>query len=332
LAVLFLSLLASADQNFADIISGLRSHVTANDVVARPIVFALVTFLTLGLIYLTVSGPDWSHLAWQAKKYPVGVWLIPLITIDVVLVAFLGISSAVLFGRYDKKLFDANVTYADRVHQGFGQLIAVTLLTLVLLGWAGRVAGREDTVVWRQLVPAAGVMVLATLLIIASALWRLWLYQEAYGWTVYRYFVGWFEAWLALVVLVLAAAWLFGKTRLVARLLVLAASVGVLILVGSNPDALVARWNVDRFQHTGKFDLSYAMRMSEDAAPELNRLPGDWRVCAFARKDGKDSSAWYAVNLPRREAARIESKVKSAGQETDRQMCLNLGGDPWDYS
>ena len=51
-----------------------------------------------------------------------------------------------------------------------------------------------------------GALCVLTLAVVASALYRMSLYQEAFGYTVLRVFVDGFELWLGLVVVFLLAA------------------------------------------------------------------------------------------------------------------------------
>ena len=75
------------------------------------------------------------------------------------------------------------LTYAEYVHQGFGQLTVATFLTVVVVGLTMRVARRETprTGLLRALL---GALCVLTLAVVASALYRMSLYQDAYGYTV----------------------------------------------------------------------------------------------------------------------------------------------------
>ena len=91
-----------------------------------------------------------------------------------VFLAFLVAQATVLFGGHDYLQRTIGLTYAEYVHQGFGQLTVATILTLTVVAWAARKAtpGRR-----RDL--ALGALCLMTIVVTISALYRIHLYEEA---------------------------------------------------------------------------------------------------------------------------------------------------------
>ena len=57
-------------------------------------------------------------------------WLVPVLLVDAVFAVFVAAQAAVLFGGHDYVERTTGLTYADYVHQGFGQLTVATLLML----------------------------------------------------------------------------------------------------------------------------------------------------------------------------------------------------------
>ena len=92
------------------------------------------------------------------------------------------------------------LTYAEYVHQGFGQLTVATALTLLVIWAAARKAPRETPADRTWLRASLGLLCLQTLVVVASALYRMHVYQEAYGFTRLRLLVDVFEGWLGLLV------------------------------------------------------------------------------------------------------------------------------------
>ena len=166
----------------------------------------------------------------------------------------------------------------------------------------------------------AGGLVALLFVVMASAVQRMRLYQEAYGLTELRLYTTAFMGWLALVFLWLVATVLRGRRErfafgaLVAGFLVLA------LLDGLNPDALIARTNAARgdILVASSFDDRYAASLSADAVPTLvAALPAlpegkrpavardilrrwspparvDWRAWSWGR-----ARAWDAVDANR---------------------------------
>ena len=301
------ALLASADQAFAEVFRVLVPQWDLGALPGRLVVAVIAAGVVIGSGYASASTVGWGRPRVAGRRRPAVEWLMPLICVDVVLLTFLAVQATLLFGGADVVLQRAEVTYAERARTGFGQLVTVTLITLLLLGWAGiwsrRGAEAERS---RALLIAGGTLVGLSLAMVVSALRRLWLYDQAYGWTVTRITSGAFELWLAFVLVAVAALWWLGRTGWSAR--VVAGSAGVLLLaLGlSGPDALAASWNVSRYQATGKLDPYYLQQLSDDAVPALSRLPEPLRSCLLAaRYPSSGGDGWAGWNLARHRAAGV---------------------------
>src|SRR5207253_165882 len=109
--------------------------------------------------------------------------------------------------------------------------------------------------------------VVLTLVMVAVALRRLDLYQQAFGLTTLR-FVSTAFAWWVAAAFVLLGVTLAGVQPGRAWLLPAAGIAGLTVLFAlnvANPDQVVARRNVDRFHRTGALDPAYLTTLSEDA-------------------------------------------------------------------
>ena len=80
------------------------------------------------------------------------------------------------------------------------------MLTLLVIGVAGRVAPRVERVDRLLLRVLLGTLAVCTLAIVASAVRRLSLYEDAYGFTRLRVLVGAVELWLGVVYLLVVLA------------------------------------------------------------------------------------------------------------------------------
>src|SRR5262249_35903560 len=108
-----------------------------------------------------------------------------LAAIDGLFGGFVVIQFAYLFGGRET-LDVAGLTYSGYARRGFLELLAVAALALPLvvgLDWLGR----RDTPRQRRVFQAlGGAMVLLTLVILGSAMLRMVLYEDAYGYTHLR--------------------------------------------------------------------------------------------------------------------------------------------------
>jgi hypothetical protein len=249
----------------------------------RLVVLVVVAGVAVSAAFLGAVPPRWDVLT-PARARPVRVaeWLVPIAVLDALFATFVSVQLAVLFGGHRHVLETGGLTYAEYARSGFGQLVVVTLLTLSVVAATVRWAPRETRPQRVALRALLGLLCALTLVVVASAVYRLHLYEEAFGFTRLRLFMNAFETWLgALVVLVLVAgvrlraAWL-------ARAVVATAAVGLLTLGALDPDGFVAQRNIDRYQSTGKIDVTYLQQLSADAVPAVDRLPEPIRSCVLA--------------------------------------------------
>jgi hypothetical protein len=225
-------------------------------------------------------------------------WLAPVLLVDAVFGVFLVAQATVVFGGHGYVVRTTGLTYADYVHQGFGQLTVATALTLLVVWAASLKAARSTPADQLALRGSLGALCLMTLVVVASALFRMSVYQDAYGFTQLRLLVDVFEGWLGLLVLAVLVAGVRLDGRWVPRAALFAGAAALAGLALVNPDAWIARHNIDRFQATGKVDVRFLSTLSADAVPELMRLPGDVRACVLP-SGSVNHDDWLAWNLGR---------------------------------
>jgi two-component system, OmpR family, sensor histidine kinase BaeS len=73
----------------------------------------------------------------------------------------------------------------------------------------------------------------------------------------------------------------------------------LIILAAINPDAWIARHNLDRYEDTGKIDWAYVGDLSSDAVPTIATYPADVRACALPRLERTSDDDWLEWNLGR---------------------------------
>jgi hypothetical protein len=312
LALLFIfgALLAGADAAFAKLVDGILPAINAGAVTRWVFSFGVVGIGTLAACFLALAPPAFDSDEPSRRRTLRRIeWALPVGALVLLFTAFVAIQATVLFGGKEYVLRTANLTAADYAREGFGQLVAVTILTLAVLAVAARLASREtveDRIWMRSLL---GALAALTLVIVASALSRMWAYEQAYGFTEQRLLVSVFEIWLGVVFLLVMAAGirLRGRATWLPTAILGAAVLALLGLAALNPDRYIAERDVDRFARTGWIDLYYLESLSADAVPALNQLPTGYRVCVLHEFDRElDESApheeWRHWNLGRAQA------------------------------
>lgn len=276
LLVPFAALFASADTAFAQL--GRSTPVpSASSVLVRTSLFAVVLLASLGLCLALQRSPRQLRLV---RPHSLGVveWAIPLTLLVALFLGFVAVQVTVLFGGRHHVLETAGLTYAEYARHGFWQLIAAATLTLAVVAGAvatARPQRARDVLLLRVLL---GSLCVLTLVIVASALHRLRVYEDVFGLTRAR-LAAETMAWAlgGLFCLVIAAGAVVAIHRQLARVALGLAALGLLAFTLSNPDQRIAQRNVERWRGTGKLDVSYLQGLSADAVPALAALPEPMR-------------------------------------------------------
>ncbi|WP_033261187.1 DUF4173 domain-containing protein [Amycolatopsis vancoresmycina] len=297
----FVPLLASADAAFAAVVDALVPDLSVATLVRWCAVFAVVMAVVAGACYFLAAPPrrasgDRPHRTGYGLE-----WTVPLVVLILVFGVFVGVRLVVLFGGTEYVLRTSNLTSAEYARGGFWQLCAVTVLTLAIvaaaLRWAPD-ATKADRLRQRVLL---GTLSALSLVLVGSALSRMWTYQEAYGFTVLRLLVEVCELWFGgLFVLVLAAlvrlrpAWL-------PRAAVATAAGALLVLAVLDPERLIADANLDRAAAGKPLDHRYLAGFSADVVPAVSaRLPEPLRTCVLRQVLAAGTAdGWPAWNLSR---------------------------------
>jgi hypothetical protein len=129
----------------------------------------------------------------------------------------------------------------------------------------------------------------------------MWLYQQAYGFSVQRVVVIAIESWLGAVFVLIAIAGIGMTARWLPHAVLVAGVATLLGVAAINPERLIAERNIDRYEQTGQLDTDYLLSLSEDVEQSLARLPESIRRCAKYRDHQPD--AWYEFNLSRSHAS-----------------------------
>ena len=241
---------------------------------------------------------------------------------------FIVAQATAMFGGHDDLERTTGLSYAEYVHQGFGQLTVATFLTVVVVALTVRAANREtkrDRILLRALL---GSLCLLTLAVVASALYRMSLYQEAFGYTVLRVFVDGFELWLGLVVLMLLIAGIRLQARWLARAVLVSAAVFALGFAAMNPDAWVAQRNIERFETGAPLDVVYLSWLSADATPVIvAQAPAEVTGCLFGSDDPAQDDDLLAWNLGRSRARTATADLQPLVGGADRTCSSVLVDD-----
>ena len=275
--VVFAILFSSADAVFSSALTNvfdLRKW-SIGEFLARVLLAAVFAWLAGGIFVLAARGADTQMPPILTRlrgllSSTAGTTM--LLALDALFGFFVALQIAYLFGGLDT-LNATGLTYATYARRGFFELIAVAVLAGGLVFCLELVVARRS----RLYVAAALALVVATLVVVTSAAYRMQLYQLAYGWSELRFYALAGIAWLGVsgvVAAVLiardATRWLLHAGGLVALAVAVMANL-------AGPSALVARQNLDRVvdpsglpaDASRELDAQYLATLGDGAIPTL---------------------------------------------------------------
>lgn len=303
----FGGLFASADAAFARIAGDvLFPEVDAELLPARVAVAVLVAAGAGGLVLAgreTQPATETAGHLWGPERRPLTTieWALPLALLDALFAAFVVVQVAVLFGGHRHVLTTQGLTYAQYARAGFFQLVVVAVLTLGVVALARKLA-RDDRPGLQKVL--LGILCALTLVILASALRRMNLYEATYGLTRIRVAVYAVDLWLAGVFALVMVAGLLRAAPWLPRAVVAFSAAALLAFNTANPDAWIARSGVERWRATGDLDRHYLSTLGADAVGPLLALPPEQRACVLGPVEQRlrGPEPWTSFNLSRARA------------------------------
>lgn len=332
---IFLLLFSSADLIFQKYVSNLITIDIKPETVFRSILVLIATLIYIGAYSYTFRKTENQIAAQQNNKtYSVGhiESSILLGSVNVLFFIFILVQLTYLFGG-EGNISSQGFTYAEYARRGFFELIAVAIVSLLLLLTTEKYITKKETdhtLVFKILSTA---LVVQVILIMTSAFTRLSLYEEAYGFTTLRLYSHAFIILLAVIFcLLLYKIYKDKRENTFAFRAFISIALFLAVMNFLNPDAFIARRNIERFATTGKLDVYYLSRLSDDAVPDTIKvlsISNDDLRKSFARElywrvqnnDSPYFSKWQSLNISRMKANKIlNSKIREIEPYKDYQQ------------
>ncbi len=177
LMVIVLALLASADEGTAKLLGGLFEQFNVWQWFWRIVVVFGTSMLFYSLFYNLTWGKADADLAPVKQNWKFAG---PGVTICMLLAAyalFTYVQFTYLFGG----TLPVDLTYSEYAREGFGQFLAVTMINFTVLGVS---LGKSEP--GRGIKAVQTLLIVASLIVLVSAAWRMLLYTGVYGLTIRR--------------------------------------------------------------------------------------------------------------------------------------------------
>ncbi len=323
LLAIFSLLFASADPIFSKMLRNPLDWIEAEsvaEIMARVFVVGILSYLLGGLYMHSINhhGALDNFPEREARTKGSTEALVVLASIDLLFAAFVAVQLRYFFAG-EAAVKTLGMTYSDYARRGFGQLVAVAILTLFLFLGLSLLSTPNSRRMAKAFSVLGSVWILLTSVILVSALQRLLLYEDAYGFTRLRTYTHVFIFCLAaLLVGTLALQWL-GRLRSFAFLSLVASVAFLLSLNVLGVDSFVANRNLSRWVEGRELDLHYLSQLSSDAVPVVVARAGELapgpraalnRMLSCASWQGsRDGEAWQSFHFSRQRARRSLSQL-----------------------
>ncbi len=322
LLLVVVMLLSNADAVFNHYLGWLPEllgRVKLGEALVRTIIVLLAALISFAYIYSFRAHGKEKEGAGRPPAGPPQLkkWLDPLtvstflIVLNLVYVFFALIQFSYLFGG-GRLALPAGFTYAEYARQGFFELIAVTVINFSVFTFVINLAANDKRALFNVVRFLLTLLSVSTLIMLASAFFRLSLYEEAYGFTYARVTAHAFMVYL--FILFLAALYRIWQERVsLLKIFIAVTAVAYLSFNFFGIDRFTAAANIDRYFDTGKIDVFYLTHLSDDAVPQLTRLLAieDEEITRFMennlyeRKRRLSGQRWQSFNWSRHKAGSV---------------------------
>jgi len=216
------------------------------------------------------------------------------------------------------------ITYSEYARKGFGELIAVSIISFLLIYGIDKFGKRENLSQKKLFKILSGILVFEVFVIMTSAFIRLALYVDGYGLTFSRLSGFIFLFWLFFIFLIFLYK-IFAEQK-ETHFIFSAFWLIILFWAGMNflnPDAFITKKNIERYAQGKQLDVWYFNRLSDDAIPEIVKIfeIGNEDIKSEAacnlhqRKENLSKSiktqGWQSFNLSKQRGLEILEKHSS---------------------
>lgn len=301
LLVLIVPLLLIADPHVAESVREMFANIYLGDVFLYGFLFLLGASAAVAPIATAkrseYTGKREAHDYKDMRPVQGVTTAVALTMISIVYILFGTVQFSYFFELPVTMAKTLGLTSSAYAVRGFGELLFVSCLNFVIIAAVIRFTKQNAGKMQGYLKVLYCILVAFNFVIMASSHMRLQYYEISFGMTLARFVSHSFMILLVIFNAIMLARIFFSKVKLI-KLFAAAALLYLCAIVAVNPEAYVARSNIQRYESGKKIDVAYLFTLSGDAVSE---------TCDFikAHPEAYDAEARQAMQRKYAEYERV---------------------------
>ncbi|MBT3240776.1 MAG: DUF4173 domain-containing protein [Chloroflexi bacterium] len=275
----FSSLLTSADpvfaQEFEEFFKIFKIE-NLGEYISRSILILIIAYLIAGIFMHAFYKNHDEKL--NKNKIPSFLGFtetsIILGSVNILFLSFVIVQFQYFFGGKANVVLEG-YTYAEYAQRGFAELVAVAVFSLLLFIGLSSISKKQEKNK-QNIFSGMGIALFLLIgVILVSALQRMLIYEEAYGFTRLRTYTHVFIIWLAILLAGIVILEII-KMQKYFTLFMMVAAIGFAASLNLlNVDAFITNMNFSRFESGEELDIGHLASLSEDMLPTIFTLYSD---------------------------------------------------------
>jgi len=320
---LIIWLLSSADIIFKDLflnipVSKIIKHFLVIIIIS---VYATCFLWSLVKAYDEKEGQKYGKIKWKLFFDPI-ILITILVLINIIYTIFSAIQFTYLFGG-SSFVMPSSYTYAEYAKRGFFELVVVSIINFGILILGKTFVKKDNKRIFTTIKILLNLLVIFTLILLASAFYRMLVYEQAYGFTYLRIFVQTFMIMLFFLSIA-NIIYIWQPNFPVIKFYFIISFTIYIMMNFANVDAIIAENNINRYFESGQIDINYLKVLSYDAVPEIEKFltsdsyssPSEEKeitgeILEYYRQKNlelEDQKDWQSFNISRYSAGKIIDK------------------------
>ena len=278
LSFIIVPLLMLSDEIFAQFFRNILQHINIRHIVGITITFLVGAIPFYSFFFALFKRNLQGNKGGNGKKADSMVGISFTFVFAVIYMIYSIIQILFLFLRFEGGLPE-NVAYYQYAHQGFWQLLAVSLINFAMVLVCIQVFVEN-----KLLKSLLLIISICTCIMTVSAVYRMLLYVGAYHLTFLRVLVLWFFGVLTLIMGGVMVSIYRNKFRLFKYVMAVVAC-GYILFSFARVDFIIASYNLAHTENIAIWEVRYLMNdLSIDAAPAIRNFDLSATTCEFAHE------------------------------------------------